>query len=139
MRLPALTEYSLNPVHIHIKLPLDLLSPTHRDGHRWYVAYLRHSIALRLYVLGFEILMQILDIILDALYGLGLVLAYGAADVDVRPHEQGLEVREYAEHLVGVLGHAELIAQACGHARFDAFDALVVSTQCQVPELLAFV
>lgn len=65
-----------------------------------------------------ELLVQRFDVVLDALYELRLVLADGAADV--RPHEQRVEPREDAEHLVRVLGRAQLVAQVRRDARLHA-------------------
>lgn len=62
--------------------------------------------------------MQRLNIILNALYQLGLVLSDGASDM--RTHKQRVEPREYAEHLVCVLGCPELVAQVSGYAGFHA-------------------
>lgn len=52
--------------------------------------------------------MQRLYVVFDALDQLSLVLADGAAYV--RADEQGVETGEYAEHLVGVLSGAQLVA-----------------------------
>lgn len=62
--------------------------------------------------------MQSFNVVFDALYELRLVLAYRAAYV--RAHEQGVEAREYAEHLVGVLGCAELVSEVGRDAGLDA-------------------
>ena len=61
-------------------------------------------------VLYLELGVERLDVVLDPLYELGLVLADGAPDV--RSHEERVEPREDAEHLVGVLGGAQLVSQS---------------------------
>ena len=68
-----------------------------------------HLAGLRLVVLHLELLVQGLDVVLDLLDELGLVLPDGAADVG--PHKQRVEAREDLEHLVGVLGRAELVPE----------------------------
>ena len=60
-------------------------------------------------VLDLELGVERLDIVLDPLDELRLVLADGATDV--RPHEERVEPREDAEHLVGVLGGAQLVSK----------------------------
>lgn len=137
MGLPAFAQHSLDSAHVHVELTFDLFGPNHGASDERYVAYLGHSVAARVNVLGFEFLLQVLDVVLDSLYELGLVLANGTAYV--RTHEQRVESRENSKHLVGVLGSAELIAQTSGHASLDAFDSLVVASQCGVPQLLTLV
>lgn len=62
--------------------------------------------------------MQSFDIVLHALNELGLVLANCPADV--RAHEQSVETREDAEHLVRVLRCAQLVAQVGRDSGLDA-------------------
>ena len=76
-------------------------------------------------ILHLELLMKSLDIVLHSLDQLCLILADRAPDV--RPHEQGVESREDAEHLVGVPRCAELVAETGRDLRLDTVDSLVVS------------
>ena len=62
---------------------------------------------------------------LHSLDQLCLILADRAPDV--RAHEQGVESREDAEHLVGVSCRAELVSETRRDLRLDAVDSLVVS------------
>ena len=70
--------------------------------------------------------MQSLDVVLHSLYKLGLIFSDGATDV--RPHKQRVEAGEDTEHLVGVLGSAELIPQTCGDAGLHTVDSLIIPT-----------
>ena len=62
--------------------------------------------------------MQGFDVVFDPLNELRLILSDGASDV--RPDEEGVEPREDAEHLVGILRRSQLIAQAGRDASLHA-------------------
>ena len=53
--------------------------------------------------------MELLDVVLNALYELRLVLPDGASDM--RSHEQRVEARENPKHFVGVLGRPQLVPE----------------------------
>lgn len=61
--------------------------------------------------------MQRLNVVLYALNQLCLILTNGTPDV--RSHEQRIETRENAKHLVGILGGSQLIAQMRRNACLD--------------------
>jgi len=84
-----------------------------------------HVARLAVGVLNFELLVQGLDVILHPLDQLGLVLADGAPDVGA--HKEGVEAWEDAEHLVGVLRGAELVAEVGRYLGLNAVDSLVIS------------
>ena len=84
-----------------------------------------HVTCLAVGVLNFELLMQCLDIVFHALDQLGLVLADSAPDV--RAHKQGVESREDAEHLIGILCRAQLVTQVSCDLGFDAVDSFIIS------------
>lgn len=71
--------------------------------------------------------MQSFNVVFDPLDELCLILPDRPADVG--SDEQGVEAAKDAEHLVGVLGRAELISQVCGDTRLHAVDALFVPGQ----------
>lgn len=56
---------------------------------------------------------------------------------DLRPHEQGVELGEDAEHLVRVLGATEAVAEARDDVVLDTGDALVVARLGCDPDLRA--
>ncbi|KAH9392991.1 hypothetical protein TYRP_006090 [Tyrophagus putrescentiae] len=123
--LPALAEDVLHALHVDAELALNLPRPDDGAADEGNVVDAAHAGALRLRVLHLELLVQRLDVVLHPLNQLRLVLANGAADV--RPHEERIEAAEDAEHLIGVLRRAQLVAQLRGDARLDAVDALVVA------------
>lgn len=57
-----------------------------------------------------ELFMEALNVILDPLDELCLVLPNGTTDMGT--HKQGVEAREDAEHLVGILGRTQLVSEA---------------------------
>ena len=83
--------------------------------------------SIRIDRIHLEFLVQGLDIVLDALDQLGLVFTDGTADV--RPDEQRVVAGEDAEHLVGVFGGTQLVAESGCDARLHAVDALIVSAR----------
>ncbi len=104
MVLPALPEDVFHALHVCRQLPVDLLGPDDGAGDRRQVSHVAHLAGLALRILHLELVVQSLDVVFDALDELRLVLPDGSADV--RPHEEGVEAGEDAEHLVGVLGGA---------------------------------
>ena len=68
--------------------------------------------------------MQTLNVVFDTLNELRLVLTDGATNA--RTHEERVETREDAEHLVGVARRSQLIAQVRRDASFHTIDALVI-------------
>ena len=90
---------------------------------------------LRFYIQTYlELLVESFNVVLDPLDELGLVLPDGSTDM--WPHKQGVEAREDSEHLVGVLGRAELIPQTGSDPRFYTVNALFISeTQRVTPPI----
>ena len=86
---PALAQDVLDPSHVGSQLPVDLLGPDDRAGHRRQIPDVRHLVGLGLEILDLEFLVQSLDVILDPLYQLGLVFSDGAPDM--RPDKEGVE------------------------------------------------
>lgn len=83
-----------------------------------------------------KLVMQGLNVIFDPLNELGLVFPDGTADV--RAHKQGVEAREDAEHLVGVLGCAELVTETSCYTGLNAVDSLVISLHGSLPCFRSF-
>lgn len=71
-----------------------------------------------------ELLMQRLDVILHPLDKLCLVLPDGTTDV--RAHKESIEAREYAEHLIGIPGSAQLISQAGSDSCLHSVNAFII-------------
>ena len=75
--------------------------------------------------------MQSFNIVLHALDQLGLVLTNGTTDVG--SHEQGVEAGKDAEHLVGVLGGSQLVAETSRYPGLNTIDPLVVALDGAFP------
>lgn len=104
--LPSSSEDVFDALHVRSQLPINLLGPDNGTSNWWNVANTGHSISLAVDVLDLELLVQSFDIVFDPLNQLGLIFPDGAPDV--RPHEEGVEPGENAEHLIGILGRSEL-------------------------------
>ncbi len=104
--LPSSAEDIFDAFHVGGQLPIDLLGPDDGASNWGNVTNTGHSISLAVYILDLEFLVQGFDVVLDSLNQLGLVFSDGTPDMG--PHEEGVEPREDAEHLVGILGRSEL-------------------------------
>ena len=69
--------------------------------------------------------MERLNVILDTLDELSLVFSDSASDV--RSHEEGIETREDAKHLICIAGRPELIPKTSCDPRFNTINTLIIS------------
>ena len=83
-----------------------------------------------------EFLVQSFNIILHTLDQLGLVLANGTTNV--RSHEQCVEAGKDTEHLVGVLGGSQLVAETSRYPGLNTIDPLVVALDGTFPGISSF-
>ena len=71
-----------------------------------------------------ELVVQALDIVLDALYQLSLILSDGPSDVGT--DQQGIVPGEDPEHLVGTLGSAQLVPESGSNPGLHTVYSLII-------------
>ena len=72
-----------------------------------------------------ELFMQIFDVIFYSLYQLSLIFSDGTSYM--LSDKQGIETREDAEHLVGILGSSKLIPQTSCYSGFHPVYSFIIS------------
>ncbi len=132
---PVRAEHILDLLHVPVQLALDLARPDNRTRHGGQIVQLRHGVGLGVAILLLEPFMQCSDGLLDVVDELRLVLSNGAADLG--PDEERVEFREDAEHLVGVLGRSQPVAQPCDNGVLNARRPLIVDVLGARPLLRA--